>query len=830
MDARARHRHLMGLFDTLCELPSAARVAWLEAVRAEDPQLADTLERMLATEGEASPLDAPIEALLDDTPQLPARYRDLGRLGKGGMGEVRRVFDTELNRELAMKIIAPSALPFEDRFLAEAQVVAQLQHPSIVPIHALGRLPDGRCYFTMREVTGSTFAALLTARRDLTEGLRDHVYVLRQVAQAVAYAHDQGVVHRDLKPGNVMIGPFGDVMVLDWGLARRLEGSRLRLGAAGVVTAGGMVMGSPGYMAPEQAMGMRDLIGPPTDVFALGAILFCILCGRAPFGPTPDPLAALSGPPPVEGPGLPAALVDLCRHALAPQIDDRPPDAGAFAVALSDWLTGAADRARARAILDAAGPERGRFLALRAQAAEQRREAGQALALVPLHAPLGQKLPGWALEDAAAGLEEAAQGAEARWLQQVHTALNLAPDLIEAHAALADHHRDLAVAAAARGDATMAAVHQRAVARHDDGRYARWLAGTAHLTVTTTPPGAEVSLWRWHTEHRRRHPALVEALGQAPLSRDDVPAGDYLLRVRLAGHVTVDHPIRLAREGAATCHLPLPVALPEGTCYVPPGHSLIGGDPSAPDGFPAALVFVPGFVVGRFPVTNAEYLRFLDALVAEGREAEALEHAPREPMGESGAGVYGRDAAGRFCLGVDAEGVRWLPDAPVVQVSWRSAMAYCAWRAAQTGHPWRLLHEVEWEKAARGADGRAYPWGDHFDPAFACSLHSHVDPVRVRVDTFPTDQSPYGLRGLGGNVRDWCLNVWAAAPPEPVLAVTLPTGDALRATRGGSFSSLAPMCRAATRFAAPPDQRFGTVGFRVGFSWPEESSRSAPTR
>ena len=819
MDERARYNQLIGLFDTLYEASTTDRQLRLAALRIHDPELAETLAAMLDGDSIDSPLDAPVDQLLNSGPEMPTRYRDLGPIGAGGMGEVRRVFDAQLNRVLAMKIIGAAARPLEDRFVAEAQVVAQLQHPSIVPIHALGRLPDGRSFFTMREVQGLTFAEVLMARSATTDGLRDHVYTLRQVAQAVAYAHDQGVVHRDLKPGNVMIGPFGDVMVLDWGLARRLEGSKIRPSAAGVETPNGVVMGSPGYMAPEQAMGLHHLIGPATDVFALGAMLFAVLTGRAPFGTTLDPTAALGGPPPIDGRDLPVVLIDLCRHALAPEASDRPADAGAFAQTLSAWLTGAADRARALDLLTEATADRQRVVELRARAAEVRREAQAILLTLPVHAPLAHKHPGWALDDQAAALEQRAQVVQARWLEQIHTALNLAPGLSEARVLLAEHHRELADRAEARGEAEMAAVHRGHVAEHDDGRHARWLARVGTLVVDSVPDGAAVSLWRWRLENRRRTPELIRQLGHTPLHLAELPSGSYLVRLSHPGRVSVDCPARVVSEGTLRCRIPLPTELPPETCFVPAGPCLIGGDPHAPEAFPATEIVVPAFVAARHPVTNGEYLGFLNDLVDQGREADAIRQSPRAQMGRSTDGVFTRDRDGRFRLGVDDEGVLWAPDMPVVQITWNAAVAYCEWLAERTGIPWRLLHEIEWEKAARGVDGRRYPWGDYFDPVFACTLQSGPEPGRQSVQAFETDESPYGLRGLGGNVRDWCSNLWRPEPPDSPLIIATEADDGWRATRGGSYVSLAPMCRGATRFAAPPEQHYDSVGFRVAFSW-----------
>jgi serine/threonine-protein kinase len=157
----------------------------------------------------------------------------------------------------------------------------------------------------------------------------------------------------------------------------------------------------------------------------------------------------------------------------------------------------------------------------------------------------------------------------------------------------------------------------------------------------------------------------------------------------------------------------------------------------------------------------------------------------------------------------------------VAFVSWHGALGYARWLAARTGKPWRLLNELEWEKAARGVDGRRVPWGDFVDPTFACMLGSHPGvPGRLPVDGYPVDESPYGARGMAGNVRDWCVNVWKPDGPEVrggVAQVEAAEGGdpALRAARGGSWTTAPNLCRLAGRFAAEPAERFGGLGFRL---------------
>lgn len=280
------------------------------------------------------------------------RYVDGPIIGTGGMAEVRRVTEPTLKRDVAMKIIAANLADdavARSRFLQEAQITAQLQHPGIPAVHEVGTLPDGRSYYTMREVRGQTLARIIAARRN-SRGewtLRRLLEVLLRASEAVGYAHSRGVVHRDLKPANVMAGEFGEVMVLDWGLARlHAEAEPTvktdRSGSA-LATRDGTVAGTPAFMAPEQARGDVSSIGPATDVYALGAILYTVLAGRPPYeGPSGSVVVQqVLGQDPTPLEGVPATLGALCDLAMSRDPADRPRDAAAFAEVLREELAGA---------------------------------------------------------------------------------------------------------------------------------------------------------------------------------------------------------------------------------------------------------------------------------------------------------------------------------------------------------------------------------------------------------------------------------------------------------------------------------------------------------
>jgi eukaryotic-like serine/threonine-protein kinase len=213
-------------------------------------------------------------------PHCLGRFRVLDEIARGGMGVILRAYDVDLDRELAIKLLAPEFQPDSEagrRFAQEARVASQLHHPGIMPVYEAGLLDDGRGYFVMPFVRGRTLAALLADRASPSADLDRWLHVFEKVCLAVAHAHDKGIVHRDLKPGNVMIGPFGEVLVMDWGVAL----VRDRVMPTTNEADGYWVFGTPAYMPPEQARG-HSFADPRGDVFGLGAILCEILTGQPP--------------------------------------------------------------------------------------------------------------------------------------------------------------------------------------------------------------------------------------------------------------------------------------------------------------------------------------------------------------------------------------------------------------------------------------------------------------------------------------------------------------------------------------------------------------------
>jgi serine/threonine-protein kinase len=344
----------------------------LAHISAVPPQSADALgiapptQPPVATHqpGAAGP-DASSAAWVGAPTSTGLRFRILRPHAKGGLGQVLVARDEELDREVALKEIqqwqADSA-EYRDRFLREARITGGLEHPGIVPIYGLGAYPDGRPFYVMRFIKGDSLQERIDRfhmadkpGRDAGERsleLRGLLARFVAVCNAVAYAHSRGVIHRDLKPANVMLGPYGETLLVDWGLAKPLlqeegttappEGFFQPSVGAGVATQAGAIVGTPGYMAPEQAGGSGA--GPAADVYGLGATLYHLLTGRAPFG-GPDVREVLRRvvqgqyrPAREVNTSVPAALSAVCQKAMAREPADRYRTAKELAVEVERWL------------------------------------------------------------------------------------------------------------------------------------------------------------------------------------------------------------------------------------------------------------------------------------------------------------------------------------------------------------------------------------------------------------------------------------------------------------------------------------------------------------
>lgn len=342
---------------------SLAAVSSLRSVRQDLHQIADADVQASLMHVSTAPRDPEATTGFVPPSTLPphARFQILRPHARGGLGEVFVAHDEELDREVALKEIQQRHADHQEsraRFLTEAKVTGALEHPGIVPVYGLGTYADGRPFYAMRFIQGDSLKAAIARYHQQAGGLQPVSLEFRQllgrfvdVCNAIAYAHSRGVLHRDLKPGNVMLGKYGETLVVDWGLAKVLGRAEMEAtegvlagSADSALTQAGKAMGTPAFVSPEQAAGRLDQLGPASDVYSLGATLYCLLTGQAPFRDA-DAAVVLRKvqkgdfPAPRQvNPRVPPALEAVCLKAMALRPEDRYPTPRELAGEIEHWL------------------------------------------------------------------------------------------------------------------------------------------------------------------------------------------------------------------------------------------------------------------------------------------------------------------------------------------------------------------------------------------------------------------------------------------------------------------------------------------------------------
>lgn len=782
----------------------------------EDPLATDAIAAMW---GETAKSLTPVTGLSSTAD----RFEVGDELGRGAMGIVELARDLDLRRGVAIKRIAPYLARDPSSvaaFIAEARLTGSLDHPNIVPVYELGQNEAGEPFFAMRCLTGRSLADLL---RDVHQGVETGwsrtrlLTMFLQLCGAVEFAHSRGVVHRDLKPSNVIVGEFGDMQLLDWGVAVRVadldapapDELRLRVG-------------TPGYMAPELLGEERVVLPRRLDVFALGVILYEILTlQRLVPGRAPDVLLAATVEarwvtPSKRAPGrdIPAVLDALCLRALHPDPDRRTKSAAQLARDVEWFLEGAADRRRRAELARRAVKEAQSLLARHDELGADVVEAVDAAErledeVVPWDR-IGTKRAMWKAQDRVRELrhlrEELLEHAEARFRQAL--------ELVPAHEEASDGLRTLWVTQLDAQEAAGNDVAMRRTANHiralDPEGSETLLEGTATLTLRSDPPGAQVWIHRYEEQDRLLLATEARNLGTTPIVDLPVARGRHLLLVEATDRQAAQIPVRMPRSGTVELEVWLPdqYAVPEGMVYVAGGPFLYGGGWSRYGrGRSPREAWLGPFAIQALPVTFREYAAFLEGL----GPSQVEDRMPRSPSGEPLLERSGERFVVRGELfGIDvstARGRRAALRLPVVGVRCQDAIAYASHRSLEVGLPLRLPSTLEWEKAARGVDGRRYPWGDSFDPGFCNRAGARPEGARLEpVATYGMDQSVYGMRDALGGAREWCREM---------------LGDGTRACRGGDWQENGSR-GLGTAMSAPPTARSLSIGFRLVASLEQE--------
>ena len=743
-------------------------------------------------------------------PDEAGRFQVQGELGRGGMGVVYRARDLQGGRDVALKVLKEALSPQRlIRFQREGQLTARLSHPHIVRIHSMGLL-QGKPYLAYELVEGAT--TLGQAFRVLDPLAR--VQLVRQACEALGHAHELGIVHRDIKPDNVLVDASGAAHVADFGLAAAQDVERM--------TVTGVMIGTPSFMPPEQLEARHADVGPHSDVWSLGVLLYQALTGEHPFPAETlyeliDQVTRHDPPRPRSlDPTIPAALEAVCLKALTRDPAGRYPHAGAMAEDLGLALSG--ERTRAASTSGWRPPHPRRLVAplavllavvlvlivVLATSVDPRR-----VRLEWTHAPP----PSWGgdqplalsgrVQGALEGLALTIGGAVVALDEEGAFSLALNPDP-EAEA--------LEVVATRAGEVVwreryalqvdtrapeLTWPEQLEPFESEQGRISGQVADDGEWVelLFNGEPAGRVAPGTFSLQRAlKTGPNPVQVVARDPWGNASPPATRVLWRVPAWWREQEPWPARP--------RLPLPPGLSFGEqpgqyVNIRDGSLLrwVPPPPADPHRQQRILVdrsvlhlFEDGLFVGQHEVTWAQYARFCQET---GRSA-------RRPA---------------FKVG---------PDHPVHHVTWADAAAYCEWAGL------RLPSEVEWELAARGPHGPSFPWGSGSDPADAAQRANVLDEpghpdgweYTAPVGSFPRGASPSGCLDMAGNVFEWVQD-WYALPPtseEPLVGYAGPETGTKRVLKGGGFDQALPNCTVGKRHVDEPERALPHTGFRVARS------------
>ncbi|MCA8961129.1 MAG: SUMF1/EgtB/PvdO family nonheme iron enzyme [Planctomycetes bacterium] len=731
------------------------------------------------------------------------RYQILGFIGEGGMGEVFRATDRLLGREVAIKYLKTSTEPEAKRlrgFWDEVSTAGLLDHPNIPPVFDVGLDAQSRLFYVMKLIRGVSLREHLQSERP---PLLSALSLFTQVCAAVEFAHSRGILHLDLKPDNVMVGAYGEVYLVDWGLSRR----SLPDGRTGGPHP---IRGTPAYMSPEQSR--RDAI--PTeqsDVFSLGVLLYELTTRRHPFLGTDSPdsgtiLDRIRLGQFLRSPSwrdLPLDLREVIRAALEPDPRRRTSSVEELGRQVRGVLSGARERERkarlARQSFEQALAEiaasRSTVSRLRDLEARVQSEEPQSWE------PVERKRGFWALEDELEHVRSLLDGQNERALDRLREAHDLAPHDDEIRGRLTQSTIDRFREAETEGRTYEVRVIEADLRRIGGPRVRRFLQGDGHLALLCDPMPSRAVLYTLTEEDRR----LVPTSGHdvtGSLTGMDLPMGRYWIRCEHEGMVPIEAPILIPREQEVELQWRFRTREAVGPDFVrvPPSTFVMGGDDRTFMSVPRQEPWVGDFCIARFPVTWAEYLTYLEDLA--DRDPESLRRQLPATLSDGQRTWFIDDQGRPRCArepSVALARSRW----PVFDVNYRQVLAYVDWRSRRDDRRYALPTDEEWEKAARGVDARVFPWGNHYDATFCKNSGSTEHATQPEpVGTYENDCSPYGVRDLAGGIREWCSS-WFSEQNN------------FRLVRGGSWNFGEIGAHAAYRLGCTPEVSYPFIGFRL---------------
>jgi serine/threonine protein kinase/formylglycine-generating enzyme required for sulfatase activity len=759
-------------------------------------------------------------------------YKDIKTIGVGGAGTVLSGFEPTLGRDIAIKLLRPEFRHSQkvlERFIKEARATAQIEHPTIVPIHKMGYMDDVGPFFTMKKVQGENLHQILdklaSGDKEYQQRFKRHhlLEIFQTVCQGVAYAHSKGMIHRDLKPENILIGDYGEVLVMDWGLVKYMTDKdsdqpddngvdRLNYDNVlhGYKTMTGSISGTPAYMSPEQARG-EIILDYRSDIYSLGAILYQIMTFSIPFeestlGETLDSVSSGNFiPPHKKAPKnkIPKELEAICLKAMALAKEDRYEDVNALIKDLRNFhdnipvsayqyppsvrflklclrhkiISAMVIAAMVALIFGLAFFETLMYVEYRtimATAEKVRLEGNNDF--VKLQAIYSQlnKLKKECIykslhnkehqyekeiEKLSSSMENCYDSALMLY-SSVPLQYRESKAVIQGMRSIMINRIDLSVQTNNYSEIKHWLDFINYAAGDDFEENASpevkkiveelktYVKGNGTLSLTVYPVPDQIILSKiTNTVSGISKPVTIDKFTQASLSNIPLEKGSYVLNFIKKGYPTVTYPFMLEHGERETIDLRLLKEIPPGTRYVPAGNFLMGGANSKI--YSLHTSDIPGFFIKTTEVTFAEYLEFWKSLKEKKLRDAYMAKVLLSRMDDT------------FTKAWDDQGNLVHPfkaNRPVVGVSHQAAEAYCQWLSRKSGMDCRLPTAEEWEKAARGTDGRCFPWGDGFDENYAYIISNHQAMKEfgqwAPPKSFPIDRSVYGVYDMGGNVRE----------------------------------------------------------------------------
>ena len=778
-------------------------------------------------------------------------YGETSSIGEGGVGLVLKGHDHNLGRDVAVKILRPQMRGKSrlDHFIREARATAQIEHPNIVPVHEMGVSPDWGIYFTMKKIVGEDLKEILLKLEkkdpeyEKKYTLRKLLNIFTDVCNGVSFAHSKGIIHLDLKPENVFVGDFGEVLVLDWGLVReikpkneteesdddksvnRIDNSvniNLDDSARPDLTLDGIINGTPYYMSPEQAKGDNNKMDHRSDIYSLGIMLYQILTLRLPFEGSkvrnlldlviigdfipPGKIAAYRK--------IPIELESICLKAMSYKIEDRyqkvkellediynyfddyPVSSMHYSLfsrfrklCLRHPVISTSTAAVVLFFLLGYGIIQtqmyikynlrcnlvGQQIQVGTNEFRKAREIFEQLEALRLKRIVKEK----SLQELE--LERRLQQTENSAINSCQLAMILLsgiPDpykktkkfndsrlnIIKERIGYTLHVKDYVTTGKLLDLLEKALEIDSAFISEEKKKKINTIRneirGDGSLQVSSLPEGANVEIRKLQENAQgvleEGHP---KNLGKTPLKLASLHKGSYLFTLRLKGYPDVKYPLNISHSEKETANIIIPEKIPDGMVYIPDGHFFIGGINARNQRL--REIRLPNFFIRKHEVTFAEYADFLKTLTDEDLRIKYALMVRLHREDRCFFNVF--DADFNILL------PEIKPQHPVVGVSRESAVAYCDWIGKKLGRICRLPTAEEWEKAARGVDGRNFVWGNKTSNEFAFISENSEATKRFGFwappGSFPLDTSIYGVSDMGGNVREWTNSKFMGESP-----------------------------------------------------------------